>query len=44
MRRFLSNADRPRSECPEHEILRPKRCRMSNKHIEILMFLRTNKH
>ena len=44
MRRFLSNADTPRSQRPKHEVLRPKRCRMSDKHFEILLFLRADKN
>ena len=44
MRRFLSNADTPRSQRPEHEVLRLKRCHMSDKHFEMLLFLRVNKN
>ena len=36
MTRFLRNADTPRSHRPEHEVLRPKQCRMCNKHFEML--------
>ena len=44
MRRFLSNADTPRSKHPEHEVLHPKRCGMSDKHFEMRLFLRANKN
>ena len=44
MRRFVSNADTPRSQRPEQEVSRPKRCRMSDKHLEMLWFLRANKN
>ena len=42
MRRFLSNADTPRSQRPEQEVLPPKRCRMSDKQFEMLLFFRDN--
>ena len=44
MRRFLNNADTPRSQRPEHKVWRFKPCRMSDKHFEMLLFLRTNKN
>ena len=44
MRRFLSNADMPRSQRPEHEVLRSKRSRMSDKHFEMQVFFRANKN
>ena len=43
MRRFLSNAtDTPRIQHPEPEVLRPKRCRMNDKHFEMLLLLQAN--
>ena len=44
MRRFLSNADTPTSQRPEQEVSRSKRCQMSDKHFEMLLFLRANKN
>ena len=44
MRRFLSNAYTPSSQRSEHKVLRPKQCRMSDKHFELLWFLRANKN
>ena len=44
MRRFLRNADTPRSQRPKHEVLRPKRCRMNDMHFEILLIFRANKN
>ena len=44
MRHFLSNADTPRSQGAEQEVLRPERCPMSKKHFEMLSFLRANKN
>ena len=44
MRRFLSNDDAQMSQRTEHEVLRPKRCRMSVEHFEMLLFLCVNKN
>ena len=44
MRRFLNNADTPRSQRFEREVLRPKRCRISDEHFEMLLFLRANRN
>ena len=44
MRRFLSNADTPKSQRPEQEVFRHKQCRMSDKHFEMLLFLRAYKN
>ena len=44
MKRFLRNADTPKeSQRPEQEVLHSKRCRLSDKHFEMLLLPQANK-
>ena len=41
---FRSNADTPRSQRSDQEVLRRYQCQISDKHFEMLLFLRANKN